>query len=82
MRYASAPVSTHRLQLEPDFTLDDAVAQVKHLATLGITHVYLSPILQATFGSKHGYDVTDHTDRKSTRQNSSHQVQSRMPSSA
>ena len=61
MRYASAPVSTHRLQLEPDFTLDDAVAQVRHLAALGITHVYLSPILQATVGSKHGYDVTDHT---------------------
>ena len=61
MRYASAPVSTHRLQLEPDFTLDDAVAQVKHLAALGITHLYLSPILQATVGSKHGYDVTDHT---------------------
>ena len=61
MRYASAPVSTHRLQLEPDFTLDDALAQVKHLAALGITHLYLSPILQATVGSKHGYDVTDHT---------------------
>ena len=61
MRYASAPVSTHRLQLEPDFTLDDAVAQVDHLATLGITHLYLSPVLQATVGSKHGYDVTDHT---------------------
>ena len=61
MRYANAPVSTHRLQLEPDFSLDDAVAQVKHLAALGITHVYLSPILQATVGSKHGYDVTDHT---------------------
>jgi len=61
VRYASAPVSTHRLQLEPDFTLDDAVAQVRHLAALGITHVYLSPILQATVGSKHGYDVTDHT---------------------
>ena len=61
MRYASAPVSTYRLQLEPDFTLDDAVAQVDHLATLGITHLYLSPILQATVGSKHGYDVIDHT---------------------
>ncbi len=61
MRYSSAPVSTHRLQLEPDFTLDDAVAQVDHLAALGITHLYLSPILQATVGSKHGYDVTDHT---------------------
>ncbi len=61
MRYATAPVSTHRLQLEPDFTLDDAVAQVDHLAALGITHLYLSPVLQATVGSKHGYDVTDHT---------------------
>ena len=60
MRYASAPVSTHRLQLEPDFTLDDAVAQVDHLAALGVTHLYLSPVLQATAGSKHGYDVIDH----------------------
>ena len=53
-------VSTHRLQLEPDFTLDDAVAQVDHLATLGVSHLYLSPVLQATSGSKHGYDVIDH----------------------
>ena len=60
MRYASAPVSTHRFQLEPDFTLDDAVAQVSHLAALGVTHLYLSPVLQAASGSKHGYDVIDH----------------------
>ncbi|HET7398599.1 MAG TPA: malto-oligosyltrehalose synthase [Intrasporangium sp.] len=56
-----APVSTYRLQLEPDFTLDDAVAQVDHVADLGVTHLYLSPILQAAPGSTHGYDVTDHT---------------------
>lgn len=61
MRYASAPVSTHRLQLEPDFTLDDAAALVDYVADLGVTHLYLSPILQATVGSKHGYDVTDHS---------------------
>ncbi|GAB3881714.1 malto-oligosyltrehalose synthase [Terrabacter terrigena] len=61
MRYASAPLSTHRFQLEPDFTLDDAAATVDHLANLGVTHLYLSPILQATVGSKHGYDVTDHS---------------------
>ncbi|WP_404392791.1 malto-oligosyltrehalose synthase [Humibacillus xanthopallidus] len=54
-------VSTHRLQLEPDFTLDDAAAQVEHLATLGVSHLYLSPVLQASSGSKHGYDVIDHT---------------------
>ncbi|NUR15165.1 MAG: malto-oligosyltrehalose synthase [Dermatophilaceae bacterium] len=61
MRYASAPVTTHRLQLEPDFTIDDAAALVDHLATLGVTHLYLSPILQAASGSKHGYDVIDHS---------------------
>ncbi|WP_374968627.1 malto-oligosyltrehalose synthase [Terrabacter sp. BE26] len=61
MRYASAPVSTHRLQLEPDFTLEDAIAQVEHLANLGVTHLYLSPVLQAASGSKHGYDVVDHS---------------------
>lgn len=61
MRYASAPVSTHRLQLEPDFTLDDAAGLVDHLASLGVTHLYLSPILQAASGSKHGYDVIDHS---------------------
>jgi len=61
VRYASAPVSTHRLQLEPDFTLEDALAQVDHLANLGVTHLYLSPVLQAASGSKHGYDVVDHS---------------------
>jgi (1->4)-alpha-D-glucan 1-alpha-D-glucosylmutase len=54
-------VSTHRLQLEPDFTLDDAADQVDHLAALGVSHLYLSPVLQAASGSKHGYDVIDHT---------------------
>ncbi len=56
-----APLSTYRLQLEPGFTLHDAVAQVDHIADLGISHLYLSPILQAAPGSTHGYDVTDHT---------------------
>jgi (1->4)-alpha-D-glucan 1-alpha-D-glucosylmutase len=56
----AVPVSTHRLQLEPGFTLDDAVALVPYLATLGVSHLYLSPVLQATEGSAHGYDVVDH----------------------
>lgn len=41
-------------------TFDDLLAQVDYLDRLGITHVYLSPILQATAGSTHGYDVIDH----------------------
>ncbi|MGO2740914.1 MAG: hypothetical protein ACTIAP_07955, partial [Cellulosimicrobium funkei] len=51
------PVSTYRLQLGPDLTFDDAARQVPYLATLGVTHLYLSPVLQAAPGSTHGYDV-------------------------
>ncbi|MDC5696589.1 malto-oligosyltrehalose synthase [Intrasporangium calvum] len=54
-------VSTYRLQLGPDLSFDDAAAQVPLLADLGVSHLYLSPILQASEGSTHGYDVVDHT---------------------
>ncbi|MER2205843.1 MAG: alpha-amylase family glycosyl hydrolase, partial [Rhodococcus sp. (in: high G+C Gram-positive bacteria)] len=58
-----APItSTYRLQLRPDaFTLRDAAAQVDYFEALGVSHLYLSPILTATSGSTHGYDVTDPT---------------------
>lgn len=58
---ARVPVSTYRLQLGPDLTFDDARARLDHLDTLGVTDLYLSPILQAAPGSTHGYDVVDHT---------------------
>ena len=58
---ASAPVSTYRLQLQPGFGFSAAAASADYLADLGVTHVYLSPILQATPGSTHGYDVVDHS---------------------
>ena len=32
-----------------------------YLADLGVSHLYLSPVLQAVPGSMHGYDVLDHT---------------------
>jgi (1->4)-alpha-D-glucan 1-alpha-D-glucosylmutase len=54
------PVSTYRLQLGPDLTLDDAAQRVPYLAALGVTHLYLSPVLRAAPGSTHGYDVVDH----------------------
>jgi len=57
---ARVPVSTYRLQLGPDLDLDGAAAQVPYLSRLGITHLYLSPILTAAPGSTHGYDVVDH----------------------
>lgn len=53
--------STYRLQLNAQFTFADAARAVPHIAALGVSHLYLSPILQATPGSTHGYDVTDHT---------------------
>jgi len=56
------PVSTYRLQLSADLTLDDAAAHVDYLARLGVTHLYLSPILRAAPGSTHGYDVVDHRE--------------------
>jgi len=55
------PVSTYRLQLRDSFGFGAAAAQAPYLAALGVTHVYLSPILQANPGSAHGYDVIDHS---------------------
>ena len=56
------PVSTYRLQLGADLTFDDAAARVGYLAGLGVTHLYLSPVLTAAPGSTHGYDVVDHDE--------------------
>ncbi|HEY8545133.1 MAG TPA: malto-oligosyltrehalose synthase, partial [Acidimicrobiales bacterium] len=57
----SPPLATYRLQLHPGFTFDDAAAVAGYLADLGVSHVYLSPVLQAAPGSTHGYDVVDHS---------------------
>ena len=43
------------------FTFADAEALLPYLDDLGVSHLYLSPILTATTGSTHGYDVTDPT---------------------
>jgi len=55
------PVSTYRLQLNRNFTLLDAAAIVPYLSKLGVTEVYCSPILTATPGSSHGYDICDYS---------------------
>ena len=55
-------LSTYRLQMRADHcTFDDAVNLLDHLDNLGVSHLYLSPILTAVHGSHHGYDVTDPT---------------------
>jgi (1->4)-alpha-D-glucan 1-alpha-D-glucosylmutase len=57
----ATPSSTYRLQVNHDFTLNDAAGTVDYLAELGVGAVYLSPVLQSTTGSAHGYDTTDVT---------------------
>jgi len=54
-------VATYRLQLGPTLTLDDARGLVPYLRDLGVSHLYLSPVMQARAGSTHGYDVVDPT---------------------
>ncbi|MGH3381077.1 MAG: malto-oligosyltrehalose synthase, partial [Actinoallomurus sp.] len=56
-----APTATYRLQLRKGFGFAEAGELAGYLAALGVSHVYLSPILQATPGSAHGYDVVDHS---------------------
>ncbi len=55
------PASTYRLQLREGFGFAEAAGLAGYLAGLGVTHLYLSPILQAAPGSAHGYDVVDHS---------------------
>ncbi|MFJ7769535.1 malto-oligosyltrehalose synthase [Streptomyces sp. NPDC097107] len=54
------PLATYRLQLQPEFPFSAAAAAVPYLASLGVTHLHLSPVLEAVPGSLHGYDVVDH----------------------
>ena len=56
-----SPTSTYRLQLRPEFGFVEAAGVLPYLRDLGVSHVYLSPVLQAAPGSTHGYDVVDHS---------------------
>ena len=61
MAAGKVPVSTYRLQLTPEFGFAEAAEAAEYLAELGVSHVYLSPVLEAVPGSAHGYDITDHS---------------------
>src|ERR1700744_2667162 len=59
-------ISTYRLQMRGEssgfgFTFADAEKLLDYLNELGVSHLYLSPIMTAVGGSSHGYDVTDPT---------------------
>ncbi|HST49116.1 malto-oligosyltrehalose synthase, partial [Jatrophihabitans sp.] len=54
------PGSTYRLQIRRQFPLPAAAELADYLVFLGAQAFYLSPLLQATAGSDHGYDITSH----------------------
>jgi len=54
------PRATYRLQLNRDFTFNQAREIVAYLSAIGISHCYISPCLKARPGSMHGYDIVDH----------------------
>ena len=56
------PISTYRIQFNEAFTFADAMEQLEYFRLLGIGSVYASPVLKATPGSRHGYDVTNPLD--------------------
>ena len=51
--------AAYRLQLTAGFGFAGARSLVPYLRDLGVSHLYLSPSLQARAGSTHGYDVID-----------------------
>jgi (1->4)-alpha-D-glucan 1-alpha-D-glucosylmutase len=57
-RLPPVPSSTYRLHLRPGFGLREAAELVPYLSELGVSHLYLSPILQAAAESS-GYGTID-----------------------
>ncbi len=59
-RPSRVPVTLYRVQFNAGFTFEQAQALMPYWSALGITDLYSSPLLAASRGSTHGYDITDH----------------------
>ena len=53
--------ATYRLQLTNKFRFADAERIIPYLRSLGISHIYASPIFEARPGSVSGYDTCDYS---------------------
>ena len=53
--------STYRIQFNPTFGFDQVSDITDYLSSLGISHLYASPVFKARKGSEHGYDIVDPT---------------------
>ena len=51
--------ATYRLQVHAQFRLSAVNRLIDYFAALGVSHLYLSPVLRARHGSNHGYDQVD-----------------------
>ena len=54
-------VASYRVQMRGGMDFAALEKRLDQIAALGVSHLYLSPILTAAPGSTHGYDVTDPT---------------------
>ena len=77
-RVVRALRATYRLQLGPSSTSPRVASSCPYLRDLGVSHLYLSPSLQARRGSTHGYDVVDPT-RVSRRRSAARRACARWP---
>ncbi|RYE78380.1 MAG: malto-oligosyltrehalose synthase, partial [Hyphomicrobiales bacterium] len=53
-------IATYRLQFREGTGFDTARDLAPYLKTLGVSHLYASPVFAASPGSTHGYDVIDY----------------------
>lgn len=53
-------IATYRLQFREGTGFDTARDLAPYLKTLGVSHLYASPVFAASPGSTHGYDVVDY----------------------
>ena len=61
-RRRHAPRATYRFQFHSGCAFRDCASIIPYLRSLGISHVYASPVLRARPGSVHGYDVCNHLE--------------------
>lgn len=51
------PIATYRLQLNSTFRFQETSEIIEYVKSLGVSHFYTSPFLQAVKDSTHGYDI-------------------------
>lgn len=59
MRFTPELTATYRMQFHKGFDFRAGARRAPYLGALGVSHLYASPIMKATPGSTHGYDMTD-----------------------